>query len=85
MDGGKKAISPLIAVSLSACTYECSQIDLIILAGQIVLYCGARSTLWKSARGAVGLDGAITSCHWFVYRKTFCDSVSRRDMICGHD
>lgn len=47
--GGKKkgAISPLIAVSLSTCTYESSQSDLIILTGQIVLDSSAPSTLLK--------------------------------------
>lgn len=45
IDGKKKAISPLIAVSLSTCTYESPQIDLIVLAGRIVLDCSAQSTL----------------------------------------
>lgn len=63
----REAISPLIAVSLSTCTYESSQSDLIILTGQIVLDSSAPSTLLKSVvdrvspnRGVLNVAGLFT-------------------------
>lgn len=60
--GGKKkkgSISPLIAVSLSTCTYESSQSDLIILTGQIVLDSSAPSILLKLVVDRVGPNRGV--------------------------
>lgn len=47
---GVKAISPLIAVSLSTCTYESSQNDLIILTEQTVILPGLLGWKWNRSR-----------------------------------
>lgn len=56
---GVKAISPLIAVSLSTCTYESSQNDLIILPEQIVILPGPWG--WKWNRSRFRSEGVTTS------------------------
>lgn len=47
---GGKAISPLIAVSLSTCTYESSHDDLIILTEQIVILPAPLGWKWNRRR-----------------------------------
>lgn len=56
---GGKAISPLIAVSLSTYTYESSQNDLMIHTGQIVL--NSRQCYLKHFKMVLG-SGCPTTC-----------------------